>query len=550
MFNKFETKCISSLAKVFAEKDLEEKNYSKASALRNEIFSFQVAYRNNGPLMKKVRVKSESVFGARLHFRTVGLVPSELPSYHDHDEWVLRSTPGLYPDPLYPINFTGITCLPNQWRSIWCTVELDESIEPGTYSILIKFETEDGEHLSRQSFDLTVLSETLPEQKLIHTEWFHTDCLAEHYRVEVFSEAHWDLIAKYMDTAVKHGINMILTPIFTPPLDTEVGGERPTVQLIDVSKRGDQYSFSFEKLGRWIQLSLDKGIRYFEMAHLFTQWGAAHAPKIIAVENGITKRIFGWETVASGEEYRNFLSQLLPALTNFIKEKGMENRVYFHISDEPRTEHLESYRRASEMVRVHLAEFPIIDALSDYDFYKNGLIEHPIPANNHLGPFLENHVSGLWTYYCCSQYKEVSNRFMNLPSARNRIIGMQLYKYNIQGFLHWGYNFWFSQLSKRKINPFQNTDADCSYPSGDAFLVYPGKDGPIESIRLEVFFEALQDLCALQLLEKKIGRDDVLELLERDSEKPLTFHEYPRSSEWILNKREEINQLIAQLSRI
>lgn len=77
-----------------------------------------------------------------------------------------------------------------------------------------------------------------------------------------------------MQTAVDNGINMNLTPIFTPPLDTEIGSERPTVQLVGISKDESGYTFDFEKLKKWINMALECGIEYFEMAHLFSQWGA------------------------------------------------------------------------------------------------------------------------------------------------------------------------------------------------------------------------------------------------------------------------------------
>jgi hypothetical protein len=41
---------------------------------------------------------------------------------------------------------------------------------------------------------------------------------------------------------------MILTPLFTPPLNTAVGGEKLTVQLVDVEKSNDKYSFGFDNL--------------------------------------------------------------------------------------------------------------------------------------------------------------------------------------------------------------------------------------------------------------------------------------------------------------
>jgi hypothetical protein len=539
-----ETRCLSSLSKVFADMELYDPEYNKGSAFLNETFSFQIAFRTKERI-KNINVSVDSPFNERISLRSVGLVPSEFPINHDHDEHIIRATPGLYPDPLYVIEESqGLTAFGNQWRSVWVTVSLHKGVPVGLNTIVINFDTQAGDRLGQEKFHLEVIPWELPRQRLIHTEWFHCDCLSNYYGVEMFSREHWKLIDKYVTTAVEHGINMILTPLFTPPLDTAVGGERPTAQLVHVEKIGENYHFGFDMLRRWVDLCRDKGMQYFEFSHLFTQWGAKHAPKIMGIDNGHYIRLFGWETEAAGNDYRSFLNQFLPELVVFIKKNGLETCSYFHVSDEPHLEHLEDYRSASTILEAHVGGFPRIDALSDYSFYEKGLVPTPIPATNRIDPFLEHEVPDLWTYYCCSQYKDVANRFFCFPSARIRIIGLQLYKYNIKGFLHWGYNFWNSQFSKRPVDPFCISDCEGSYPSGDAFLVYPGKDGPIESLRLEVLYEALQDIRALELLESYIGRARVLEILEEGLETPLTFGQYPRSMEWLLMKRQQINQLI------
>ncbi|MBM7551578.1 DUF4091 domain-containing protein [Thalassobacillus pellis] len=540
-----ETKCVSSLEKVFPDEELKAAPYTGGTALKAETFSFQVAYRNNGELLPELKVMVESEISEAIEFHSVGVVPSELPSYHDHDSNVLRTTPGLYPDPLYPEKDRVVAGLPNQWRALWFSVNIPEDETSGVYPIHVIFRS-GNDVLARETFHLEILDARLPDQQLIHTEWFHADCLAVHYDVPVFSKDHWKLIDTYLQNAVAHGVNMILTPLFTPPLDTEIGAERPTVQLIDVEKKGSSYSFDFSNLRKWIEIAQEKGIVYFEFSHFFTQWGAKHAPKIIAVENGQKKVIFGWETEAAGIEYKTFLSQFLPELITFIKEHNLVENVYFHVSDEPDRDNLFAYKEASKFIHSYLSDYPVIDALSDYDYYKKGIVKQPIPASDHINTFLEQEVPDLWTYYCCKQYKKVSNRFFNFPSARNRIIGFQLYKFNIKGFLHWGYNFWFSKLSREHINPFLNTDAGHGFPSGDAFLVYPGENGPINSIRIKVFYEALQDLRALQLLETYLGKEQVIELIENSLEEPLTFEQVPLKSSWLINKRNEINQRIVE----
>ena len=548
---QLELRCVSSLAKVFPDEELTLPGYRFATALKGEAFSFQLAYRAKGmsrSVWVKARVLASVGLDAELSVSEVGMAPSALPCYGDPDGNVLRGKPGLYPDPLLPLGSAGkLKVLPNQWRSLWIEAKLDPDARHGRQRIEILFESEEGEAAGREAFELEVLPAALPEQELLHTEWFHADCLATEYGTEVFGERHWQLIEAYVRTAADHGVNLILTPLFTPPLDTAVGGERPTVQLVDVALDEEGYSFGFDKLTRWIELCERNGIRRFEFSHLFTQWGAKHAPKIEVRENGVLAKRFGWHTDATGEEYGRFLDQFLPKLLEYVRANGLADRVWFHVSDEPREEHLDSYRAASERLRQHTEGFPVLDALSDFAFYERGLVGLPIPANDHIEPFLEAKVPNLWTYYCCSQYKEVANRFFDMPSARSRILGAQLFKFDIQGFLHWGYNFWYSQYSLRSVNPYEVTDADGAFPSGDAFLVYPGKDGPVTSIRLKVMREALQDLRALKLMESLAGKDEALRLLEEGLERPLSFREYPQDEEWLLGVRERVNRGIARL---
>lgn len=545
MENIFETRCLSSLSKVFADEDLIDLPFNEASALWSETYSFQVAYKCKY-LMHHIKVNVNSFVFDNVSVRTVGLVPSELPCYNNPDDYILRSTPGLYPDPLMPIDSNnGIYAFPEQWRAVWITVNVEKDTPAGNYPLEITFCNESGELLGKEVFNLEIIPANLPKQKLIHTEWFYTDCLATWYGVDAFSSSHWDLVDKYIQNAVEHGINMILTPIFTPPLETAVGHERPTMQLIEIKKQGDQYSFDFNKLHKWIKLCQNRGVEYFEIAHLFTQWGAKHAPKIVVEESGEVKQIFGWNTAAFGEDYKEFLTQLLPALTSFLDSLELQDKVYFHISDEPHIGDLEHYEALSRFVRSLIKHYPTMDALSNFEFYRSGAVMNPVPSNDVVSVFLENEVKDLWTYYCCAQTGSyVSNRFFYMPSQRNRIIGVQLYKYNLKGFLHWGYNHWYSGSSLKEINPFVNTDANYCFPSGDAFLVYPGEADPIDSIRHEVFREALQDLRALHLLESLIGKEETLKILEKDLQSPITFSEYPRELKWSLTIREKINQLI------
>ena len=67
------------------------------------------------------------------------------------------------------------------------------------------------------------------------------------------------------------------------------------------------------------------------MSHLFTQWGALHAPKIMADTDAGPVRVFGWETAACSPEYAGFLRALLPQLMDELRALGIADHTYFHI---------------------------------------------------------------------------------------------------------------------------------------------------------------------------------------------------------------------------
>ena len=553
---KLEIKSISSLAKIFPSEDMSKiKGCRAGTVLKGERYSFQIAYRITESWGGYMHVETESPLKNVLARRTE-LVPVRHTAY-EFDDDIISKEPGLYPDILYPLENGTFRYTVNQWKTVWITVDVPKTCKAGTYPVKVTLHAgpkpggTDPVVSKSVTVNLEVLDAVLPPQELIVTHWFHSDCLSVYYNAPVFSEAYWTLVENYFKSYAEHGSNMVLTPVFTPPLDTEVGRERPTVQLVKVKvdKKG-KYSFDFSLLDRWITLAKKYGIKYFEISHLFSQWGAEYAPKIVATVNGKEEKIFGWHTASDSKEYHDFLAALMPELTGYFKQKKMQKNVFFHCSDEPSANYMEKFKIAAETLRKYTKGFRVCDALSSVEFYKTGLVPLPIPSENHIEPFVEANVKPLWTYYCCGQTHKVSNRFLHFPSSRNRILGALLFRYDIEGFLQWGFNFWFSTLSQFPLNPYEDTNSNFAFPPGDAFMVYPGKDGtPVESIHHEVFAEGLQDLRALRLLEKLIGTEKVNELLDKATPgrvKKMTMTDYPRGEQNVLKLRKQINELIRE----
>ena len=550
------TKIISSLSRVFIDNSIDDfAALEKISALKGEKVSFQLVH-------TRIMEPGESIYAYRENFtpkfsgklakyitvREVKNVGVELPIIvGDSDEYYERTTPGLYPDVLSALHYGGKTIAKTAFpTSLWIDIDIPEdATEIGESELKVEMINEAGEKKSENTLTVDVINATLPEQELILTQWFHCDSLANYYDVEVWSEKHWQIVENFARSAHKNGINLLLTPTFTPPLDTQIGGERLTTQLVGVSVTDGKYSFNFDLLDRWVDMCDRIGIKYLEIAHLFTQWGAKHAPKVMATVDGEYKKIFGWETDATSPEYVGFLRTFIPAFLEHMKKSGNDKRCFFHISDEPQMDHLESYRAAKNSIEDLLDGYVIMDALSDYEFWKLGIVDLPIPCNDHIKPFIENNVPNLWTYYCCGQRVNVSNRLISMPSWRNRSIGMQMYKYDIVGFLQWGFNFYNNQFSVDEIEPYTDLSGEHWVPAGDTFSVYPGHHGkPIDSIRIVVFHEALQDIRAMKLCESLYSKAEVVAEIEKIMGEELRFDVCAKTENTMLAVRERINEMI------
>lgn len=521
---------VSSLTNVIAGAKL--KRETKGTMLKNEVFSFQVVYRYDW-CARDIDITIDSPIKKFITPRIAESVPVTTPNTWAGDDFVLSKEPFLLPDVLVPIEKRRPTGRYNTYSVLWFTVK--GNLPVGTHDIVITLDS--GGNKQTCKYKLTVVDAKLDEVDFKYTRWFHYDGIAQYYNLPVFSPEYNKIMDNFIKCAVEHGMNMLLVPMFTPPLDTRVGSERLTVQLVDVEVKDGKYVFNLDRLVEFMKHIKKLGIKYFEMSHLFTQWGAKAAPKIMATKNGKLVRIMGWDTPATGAKYKKFLGEFLPALrARLIKEK-LFKACYFHLSDEPNDKMLDSYSNAREIFKKHIPEGIVTDALSHYDFYERGLVDNPICGSDAVHVFLENKVPNMWTYYCCAQCgNNLSNAIMAFPAYRNRVLGVQLYLNHISGFLQWGYNFYNSVLSDEPVDPYFITDCGGGLQSGDGFIVYPGKDGPYDSPRHEVFFEAIQDLRLFCTLEKKIGRVKTEALLMKYGFKK-SFTEYPHEPEALMKAR-------------
>ncbi len=541
-------KQISSLEKVRKTDALPHQELRAAAAPAGQRFSYQIALRADTRVYVTARAESSIPGCIRLYAVRDAVMDTPVDGDYPMEDYITHA-PGMMPDILVPLAQTRdqitVTTVP---ATLWVKVDVAKDAAPGCYPIRVTLTAtkNGGETVCVQTAELMleVVAADLPENSILYTRWLYADCIAQAHNVEIFSEAHWALLDAYISAAADLGINMMLIPVHTPPLDTEIGTVRPCVQLVDIEKQGDVYRFDFQKFRRYIAICQKWGIRHFEIAHMFSQWGAKTAPNIYVTENGALCHKFGWHTPADSPEYVAFLKQYIAAIAQELTALGISENTYFHISDEPKLENADAYRTASQIIRPLIGNSKSMDAISDYHFYEKGLIKCPVTAVEHIHAFLPHNIPNQWVYYCCGPRTVYTNAFLAMPSYRVRILGFLLYKYDIKGFLHWGFNYYNACRSLYPIDPYLTTSADGAYSSGDPFIVYPGKDCVYSSIRGEVTREAMQDAALCRALEAQIGRDAVASMIDSAAGGELRFDRYPKSNEYIEDLR------AAMLSRL
>lgn len=536
-------KQISSLEKARTHEKPDYAEIFCKTCLKGERFSYQVAVRSEELVHGKIKIVSELGDNVKV-FNVLNAVmdqpvtePFALPDIN-----YITLEPGLMPDILQPIGESNnVMVLCPSTKTLWVEVNVPNDIEKGTYSVEVSCNNiENNELLFNKTMDITVCDKEILPQELIYTRWFYVDCIADYHCVEVYSEEHWKLIEEYIKQAVDMGINMILVPVHTPPLDTAIGTARTCVQLVDIEKVGDKYNFDFAKFRRYIDICKRCGVKYYEIAHLFSQWGAKCAPNIQVSENGVKDYMFGWHVAANSKEYINFLGQYIAAISEALSKENVSENTYFHISDEPTLDNIDTYKTASEIIKPLIGDSKTFDALSEFAFYENGLVECPVTSIEHIESFLEQDIKNQWLYYCCNPQSKYTNSFLAMPSSRVRILGILLYKFDIKGFLHWGLNFYNGQISRYHINPYVTTSADGRFPSGDPFILYPSKEGAYGCIRGKVMYEAIEDMNICRTLEQYIGRKAVVKMIDDEAGFDVRFDNYPIDKEYLLNLREKM----------
>jgi hypothetical protein len=510
-------------------------------APRNGTVSFQACVRNDRDYSMLIDGALNLVEGVKTQTRLVGLVPMAhlTPGTSPQELDGAGLLPGLVPDPLYPETKTRIGS--QESRSYWITLKIPADVQPGERELRFRFYLGD----NRQEVELPLtlkISEFVikPRHDFPVTHWWRGEATWDYYQTGMFEdERWWKLTHDQLQDMFDHGSNVVYVPMFFNRRETF---KRPCQLLVINEPSPGRYEFDWSNVKRFVDMCREIGFKEFEWPHMWIYWGVENPMRLYKKVDGAYVMLWPPDTKALSDTYVNFLKQFLPQFHTFLTEEDLLAGSYFHLSDEPGTgQHIENYKAARKLLKELAPWMKVMDALSDVQYGRQRLTDMPIPMVSAAQAYIDAKIPH-WVYYCCSPTGPWLNRFMDTPLAKIRMSGWLFYKLRARGFLHWGFNYWHAMEQERAIDPFTNACGDLwpSIPYGDPFMIYPGVDEPIDSIRWEVFAESLQDFAILQTAA--VSRDDA----KLSSIK--SYKDFPKAEKWITNTLSKILEDASQNS--
>jgi hypothetical protein len=415
-----------------------------------------------------------------------------------------REAPCKIPDPLLETDRMKVE--PGETQPIWLTADIPPDQKPGIYRGEFRLNISD--RTENIPVELTVYGAVVPaERHLTVVNHLRPEPLAEFYDVAPWSEEHWRILRSFADSMATHRQNMINVPIFS---------------LLRTIKSREGLSFDFSLFDRFIELFIEAGVvgkvEGTTLAGSNRKEAYLSGVEIRNTDDNTTYRQGQFNIHSS--EARTFLKSFLPALEKHIGEKGWLDIYLQRIFDEPRDEDAADFRFLSGMVKSFAPKLRRMEPILSIDLEDS--LEVWIPPLEHFEggigfdryqPFFEklkDEGKEVWFYECFSPRGSYPNRFLDFPLVKQRVVHWINFKYDLPGFLHWGYNG-SSKIWGRLYWNYRNEfccgiQKEC-YAPGDAFIVYPGKEKPMSCLRYEIHRKSIEDY---ELLKSLSDKDPVL----------------------------------------
>lgn len=425
---------------------------------RNEYQSVQVVVRAARAL-KRVqatvsdlrREDGEGVISASdITIQPVGYVPVIRAYYRK--QYVERPDP-LWPDPLLEEDAVDVAA--GHLQPFYLTVHTQPDTPPGDYRGTV---TVEAEGTGSQSLPLAVhvWDFVLPKESHLQTAfWVYGDQLLKYHNIPSKDDP------RYAETLKAYYVDMLehrMSPC-------EIGINRPAPR-VDISAEEPDFS----AWDAWMQSFIDRGLNCF------------------------------WVPLEGHTGSREDLSAAARAWGKHLREKGWSEMTYSFLVDE-------SYAHEDWRQWVHQGDPRMRNLLTHTPDSKCPAVDVWCPQMGrgwHANPdkieWAKRAGKTLWMYTSSPDDSRFYPNFnLDMIYPETRLCPWVCFKHDLPGYLYWCVNMW------RGGNPWE-TAGGFKNQNGNGSVYYPGRRGPVHSIRLEAFRDGMQDYEYFWLLRRKVAQ--------------------------------------------
>lgn len=409
-------------------------------------------------------------------------------------DYVTRQAPFRVYDCLEPLHPEAVPVV-NDLAALYLCIHPRDA-RPGEHRLQLVASA--GAERYKLEIQLRVYDVRVPENTFPVTNWFSLQAMSRFHQVPMDSPAFLDVVGAYA-----RAMRRMHQTAFFLRLDRRCLVSRAP------------YRFDFSHMEPLIRRFLSEGLTTLETGPLLSRgYRPDGSPDMFAAR--FTCALCPDIPFDSPEGFE-LTASLLKSFADFLRQHGWDKQLLFHIHDEPdihvaSDEDLQHRRReyglAVSMLKQRLPHAQVIEAVGSAAF--RGLVDIMVPgtagyeANQQAFDLLIRLGDQVWSYVCCGPQGQWLNRFLDFALLKGRLLFWGFAANGISGYLHWGLNQF-----REGMNPFERTSCPndtglgTDFPCGDAFIVYPGTDGPWPSMRGEAARRGAEDAALLLMLKER-----------------------------------------------
>jgi hypothetical protein len=398
--------------------------------------------------------------------------------------YVIRKAPFRIYEALEPVQTGYIPTTSTQALRMEIPIGKDFPVGMNVFSIHISSKGQ----VQKLQLTVNVYDVEIPpvnQSHLDYVNWLNIGNICSDHQVEMWSEPFWGMLRKYAQMMAR--------------------GRQNTFWFIwsdffKFNPDGSVLEFYEQRLDRYVSTFLSEGLTTIQGAPFARRRNWESDAFLVAVPTSGNREI-----AAVSEEGQKIIRSMAAPIIAMMKKNGWESQWYQGVFDEPTDEYVERYKTTVAFLKSMKPDLRILEATMTVSL--TGVVDCWCPQvqeyQKNASFFDSRKAAGdaVWVYTCLIPGGPWINRLVDQERLRQVYVGWACSKYDLQGFLHWGFNMHsgkpFEELVRLHGGPTNYL------PAGDSHIVYPGKKGPLSSQRFEAHRIGMEDFELLYLLKKR-----------------------------------------------